>query len=155
MYTNEHIAIDDWSETSTGNYSVWSGCDSPLSTVFEKNGWWGIVIDTDSGCRLVDEWFNDAEQAIDRATDILNGAPHNLVDAPRATKATPWKQQAKQHNGSPTFGRTTQDGFSLSVKKAASGKWLYTKYRGPVSSQPVGWFATAEEARQTADTAHP
>lgn len=156
MYTHENVNRDDWTETQSGNYSAWLGHDTPLATVFCNDDVWRIVIDTDIGGRVVVGSYEDPEDAISRATDILNGADHEFIPERNFRRsATPWTRQKKTHNGSPTYGRATQDGMSLSVKKASSGKWYYTKYCGMTINPPVGWFNSAEEACDAADKANP
>lgn len=119
--------------------------------MFESGDYWRIIINSGSDGALVKGSFETAEEAIERATDISNGEDCDYVEHLLGSAPTEWRKQKKKHNGSPTYGRITAQGVSISVKKAASGKWFYVKFRGTNFEKPVGWFDTADKACIAAD----
>lgn len=142
-----------WAENSKGNF-VMLDDDSLRATVFKNTyGVWKIIVNSDDSGKLVaDEYFVDAEDAIERADAILDGAPCEYA---RKTSAvvTDWSKQKSMANGEPTYGRKYGKS-SVTVKCAVSGKWFYMTYNGPDHSEPFGWFDTAEKAMQTFDSRH-
>ena len=90
---------------------------------------------------MAHEVFDDADDAMERAEEILDGADSALVTLLPKDVTTSWQMQKTISNGSPTYGRK-QDGVGVSVKKAKSGSWFYNVH----GSAPQGRYGSAEEA---------
>ena len=143
------LADYEWKEVSTGNY-VCISSDELVSTVYRTGLGWQIIINSDGvGYKVAEEYFDDPNDATERAEDILDGADCTLVKMKPKDVTTNWQQQKTISNGSPTYGRKL-NGQGVSVKKAKSGQWFYIIH----GSAPQGWFDSAEEAKQAFDIAH-
>jgi hypothetical protein len=138
---------NDWKESQNGNYY----CGD--ATVFHNGYKWQIVLNRNGvGYIVGEEYFDDPEDGMERADEILDGADCILspMKSSLGDVTTSWKQQKTVANGSPTFGRK-QDGQGVSVKKAKSGKWYYVTHSASESGRTKGWFNSAEEAMSAYD----
>lgn len=145
----------EWKESASGNHVCIHSGDL-VATVFNNNYAWQIIINGDAGGHIVEgEGFEASEVAMERTEEILNGADCILTPLKPnpGPVTTDWKQQKSVSNGSPTYGRKHQ-GLGVSVKKASSGQWFYITYSGSDTSEPQGWYVSAEEAKQAFDAQH-
>lgn len=143
----------EWKPSAKGNY-VCIDSNDIVATVFGNHlGIWQIIINTDAGGRLVqDEHFQDPDAGIERAEEILDGADCSLSEPgyrPRA-ETTLWKMQKKQVNGQATYGRR-EGSLNVSVRAAKNGKWYFITYDANQTSEPQGWYRTAEDAMAAFD----
>ncbi len=145
----------EWKESASGNYVCIDSGDL-IATVFCKNvcDAWKIIINSDGDRHFVaNEAFDDHDEAMERAEEILKGADCTLVLISPEDETTSWRQQKTVSNGSPTYGRK-HVGVGVSVKKAKSGQWFNITYTGSDTSEPQGWYGSAEEAMQAFDNKH-
>lgn len=73
-----HIEDREWVQVPSGNYCCNDG-DHHVATVF-RNKWgnWGIIITDEPYSKLVrNELFEDAQAAMKRADEILDGAEYS------------------------------------------------------------------------------
>jgi hypothetical protein len=145
----------NWTENSNGNFVLreCSGGDVTATVYQTEYAVWQIIINGDYGGQLVaNEHYADAEEAIERADQILGGATCQSARS-TANSSTAWAKQKSMFNGKPTYGRKCGS-YSATVKCAASGKWYFMTYSGQNHSAPQGWYGTAEHAQQACDSRH-
>jgi hypothetical protein len=148
----------EWKETAKGSHLCINSGEH-VATVYNKGYGWQIIINSDGvGHIVVDEIFDDPEDAQERAEWILCGANCSLsvMGAKRrpGPTTTSWYELSKTSNGSPNHGRR-HNGMDVIVKKATNDNWFYITYSGSITSMPDGWSESAEEAKRAFDIKHP
>lgn len=152
MYDTE----SNWTQNEKGNYVLHEDWGAAKATVYRTpcGERWGIIINSDEGGRCVTEEYCSHDDAMNRAEACLRGVSYKYkVIRQEGPHISQWKRQKTTANGAPTYGRKN-GGFSVTVKRAATGKWFYMTYDGPTHSEPFGWYESAEKAMQVFDSRH-
>ncbi len=145
----------NWKENAKGNQVGRSLDGDYVATVFNNGYGWQIVINRDGvGHIVAGEYFDDPDDAQERAEWILSGADCTLSVMGSHSNSGPtnthWEQLDKTSNGSPTYGRR-YNGKGVTVKKATNDNWFYFVH----GSAPDGWSESADEAKRAFDSTHP
>lgn len=126
----------EWRENSNGNHVYVIGSDDYM-TVYQRNGEWFGVYDS----RFTTQGFKTPEQAmVSMEKAVLDDRPDLLVE--RKTIQTGWRQTK-----SGSF-HCVRQGYTLTVKKAATGKWYIVVNQTIMKDK---WFDTADEAKWQGD----
>jgi hypothetical protein len=146
----------NWIKNEKGNYVLREDWGAAKATVYRTScgEGWGIIINSEEGGQYVTDYFELPDDAMGRAEAFLRGVSYEYKLAkPKVSGISQWKQQKTTVNGVPSYGRKIGN-LSVSVKRAATGKWFYMTYSGMTCSAPAGWYDSAEKAMQVFDSRH-